>query len=161
MILRYTALASVRSKLIMLGVLLAGVSLIMANAYSRSKDETRAIDYKIGKSFRTVAGPPTLIVYISVKPKRFNRDYMIILANELNNKFHDEKRVSVWVFDSYQSARDFVPHRHSPSYDRDFMALRGFYDLDRENGSESVSFASTRGKPRNEIEIRLSEMKRN
>jgi hypothetical protein len=81
---------------------------------------------------------------------------MILLAGELNERFHDEERISVWIFDAYRSARDFAPHPHSPTYDRDNKSFRGYYSLDRISGKEYIQFSSAPSKPRNEIEIRLN-----
>lgn len=121
-----------------------------------TQNKQKKIDYRIGKTIRTTAGPPMLIVYISVKPERFNRQDMLLLARQLNDAFSTEQRVSIWLFDRYSSARDFVPHPHSPTYERDFKALRGHYDLDRVTGKETMQFSSAPNKPRNEIVIDLS-----
>jgi len=112
-------------------------------------------DYRIGKSIRTVKGPPTLIVHISIKPKHFNREDMILLAAELKERFGGEPRTSAWIFDSYSAARSFVPHPHSPTYDRDFRSLRGFYDLDQTTGKEYIQFSTSPQVPRNEVQIEL------
>jgi hypothetical protein len=115
----------------------------------------RAFKYRIGKSFRTVKGPPTLVVYISVKPQYFNREDMLSFAQQLNRDFCHEQRVSIWIFDAYPSAQSFAPHPHSLTYDRDMEALRGFYRLNRETHEETIQFSSSRGKPRDEIKIDL------
>jgi hypothetical protein len=117
----------------------------------------RSVDYQIGKSFQTLENVPTLIVQVSVKSKAFNRSDMIELAKELKERFDDEPKLFARVFDSYSSARDFVPHPHSRTYDRDNKSLRGYYSLDRKSRKEYIQFSSAPGKPRDEIEIDLTD----
>lgn len=117
--------------------------------------KSRTITYRVGKSLRTVQGPKTLVVYISVDPRYFNQEDMVLLASQLKERFAAEPRLSVWIFDSYSSARSFIPHPHSPTYTRDYDSLRGFYDLDRDKSTEKIRFSSSSGRPRDEIKIDL------
>lgn len=130
-------------------------SSVIGNAQSSGQDYGKRIEYKVAKSIRTVAGPETIIVHISVKPKVFNREDMLRLAEELRSDFVGEKRIMVWLFDSSSSAKTFTPLTHSLTYKRDYQSLRGFYDLDRETGREGIEFSTARGKPRDEVQLQI------
>jgi hypothetical protein len=77
------------------------------------------------------------------------------LTHQLNTEFSNEPRLSVWIFDTCRSAKSFVPHPHSRTYDRDNRALRGYYDLDRPMGKETIEFSSSPEKPRDEVKLDL------
>lgn len=121
------------------------------------------IKYRLGKSSRSVEGPPSLLIHISIKPKNFNREDMLTLAHQLNRDFCNEQIIAVLIFDSHRSAKSFAPpgiisdlrHPHSETHDRDMKSLRGSYYLDRTAGKESIRFNSVPGKPTNEIKIDL------
>lgn len=115
----------------------------------------RAPKYLIGDSWRTEIKTPTLDIQISIKPRYFNQKDMMALARQLKEDFCNEQRLFVFIFDSNSSARAFAPIPHSPTYDRDFKALRGFYELDRVGGKEYIQFSSSRDKPRDEINIKI------
>jgi hypothetical protein len=120
----------------------------------QTKDKARrAPEYRIGDSWRTATGSATQALQISINPRHFNRKDMMALARQLNKDFSHESRVAIYIFDSYRSAQTFSIISHSPTYNRDFKAFRGFYLLDRNMGKEYIEFSSARGRPRNEIRI--------
>jgi hypothetical protein len=119
---------------------------------TKDKDR-RAPKYRIGDSWRTTTGSSTQALQISIHPRHFNRKDMMALARQFNKDFCHELRIAVYIFDSSRSAQTFSIISHSPTYDRDFKAFRGFYLLDRNMGKEYIEFSSVRGRPRNETRI--------
>jgi hypothetical protein len=141
-------------------ILVLGLSMViygqkLSDKCFTTEKNQRRIQYRIGNSTRTVKEPIALIIHISIKPQHFNREDMVALARQLNRDFCNEQFIVVLIFDSYRSAQSYVLHPHSETYQRDLKSLRGFYDLNRTTGEESVRFASSPGKPRNEIKIDL------
>lgn len=117
----------------------------------------RNIKYRVARSERTVAGPSTLVLYVSVSSGHFNREDMLLLARELNQDFCNEPKLTVLIFSDYQAAKSLVfSVERLPTYDRDKAALRGGYNLDRVARTESVSFSPDASKPRDEIKINLN-----
>lgn len=113
--------------------------------------------YRIGYQERTKGKPSILVLYISIKPKHFNRDDMIALAKRLNKDFRRELQLNVVICDEYETAKDpgiiYDLLRREPP-----LALRGFYELDRVSGKEGISFSTERGKPMDEVDIDLSKV---
>ncbi len=121
------------------------------------KQKMNRIKYRVARSERTVAGPSTLVLHVSINSRYFNRDDMVLLANQLNRDFCKESRVTVLIFSDYRAAKSLVfSIEHPPTYDRDKAALRGGYNLDRVAHTESVSFSPDPSKPRDEIRINLN-----
>jgi|GEM_PF-1697958 len=112
--------------------------------------------YRIARTERTVSGPPTLIVYMSIDPHYFNQQDMTLLARQLNQDFCKEPRLSVLIFSDFRAAQSLVfSIERPPTYQRDYAALRGGYNLDRATGQEYVSFSLDAKKPHDEIRIVL------
>ena len=146
-----------RHGFLIITALALATSFSSANPASVSNVSVRndSVRYCVGKQTYTVAGPRMLVVHIGLKSRHFNREDMSTLAHQLNARFPDEPRLMVWIFDSCDSAKTFTPLTHSRFYDRDYKALRGFYDLDRQLGKETIEFSSSAGKPRDEIKLNL------
>jgi hypothetical protein len=137
----------------------AAVCVWAAPPPGQCKDGTKvknALRYRIGHKYRTIEDQPWLLIRISINPRHFNRADMTLLAQKLNKDFCGEGRFSAIIFDNYASARDFVFHSHSPTFERDMAAMRGGYNLDRAAGIEYVSFFPDPNKPRDEVKIEIS-----
>ena len=110
--------------------------------------------YRKGCKDRPEADPQMFVLHISVDPKYFTRDGMTALARRLNKEFPSEQLMTVVICDDYQTAKscgivyDLLRREPPPG-------LRGFYEIDRRNGKEGISFSTARGKPLNEIDIEL------
>jgi hypothetical protein len=121
------------------------------------KPKMNRIKYRVARSERTVVGPSTLVLYVSINSRHFNRDDMVVLASQLNRDLWKEPRVTVLIFSDYRAAKSLVfSIEHPPTYDRDKAALRGGYNVDRVAHTESVSFSPDPSKPRDEIRINLN-----
>lgn len=119
--------------------------------------EVRGPKYRVARTERTVSGPPLLLVYISIDPQYFNRDNMIALALQLNQDFCKEPRLVALIFSDYRAAKSLVFNiERRSTYNRDYAALRGGYNLDRTTGKEYVSFSLDPNKPHDEVKIDLS-----
>ena len=137
-------------------VVFIGLSVAMGQGATFEGTKSHTVEYKIGQSFLTLEDVPMLIVQVSIQSKAFNRSDMIELVKELKARFPDQPKLFARVFDSYPSAKSFVPHPHSRTYVRDNKSLRGYYSLDRKSGKEYIQFSSAPGKPRDEVEIELT-----
>lgn len=127
-----------------------------AGQCDRQKME-RTVKYRVARSERTVAGPPTLVLYVSINPRHFNREDIVLLAGQLNRDFCKEPRLTALIFSDYRAAKSLVfSIEQPPTHDRDKAALRGGYNLDRVARTESVSFSPDPSKPRDEIKINLN-----
>src|SRR5260370_41983377 len=86
----------------------------------------RMVKYRVARSERTVTGPSTLVLYVSVNSRHFNREDMVLLARQLNRDFCKEPRLTVLIFSDYHAAKSLVfSVEHPPTYDIDKAALRG------------------------------------
>ncbi len=110
--------------------------------------------YRIGQKYRTVSDQK-LVIYISVNPQHFNQADMTLLAQRLNKDFCGEDDLYAVIFDNYASARRFIPHQHSPTYERDWASMRGGYYLNRTTSIEYISFSPDPNRPRDEMKIDL------
>lgn len=110
--------------------------------------------YQVGGTDRTGGKvPPTLLVYISIKPKSFIGASMIKLFQKLKKDYTQEKRVRIVVYDTYESAKTNSFHEHSRYYMRDLAAWRGEMFWDNSTGESFIRFSTERRKPRDEIKI--------
>jgi hypothetical protein len=117
----------------------------------------RTLKYRVARTERTVSGPPTLLLYISINPQHFNHDELLVLAHQLNQDFCKEPRLIALIFSDYRAAKSLVFNIERPStYSRDYAALRGGYNLDRTTNTEYLSFSPDPNKPHNEIKIEVS-----
>jgi len=122
------------------------------------QEMSRMIKYRVARSERTVSGPPTLVAYISINSRHFNREDIVFLARQLKQDFAKEPRLTVLIFSDYNAAKSLVFSVEQPStYERDKAALRGGYNLDRVAGTESVSFSADATRPHDEIRIDLKD----
>jgi len=112
--------------------------------------------YQLADKEFTVESEPTLAINISIDPKHLNQEDMKALAQTLNKDFSKEKKLSVLIFNDYQSARSFVPHPHSPTYKRDLAAICGGYFLNRNSGEEYIYYVPDPSKPKEQIRIEIS-----
>jgi hypothetical protein len=119
-----------------------------------SKSKTKTM-YRMGISDRTAKGPPTLIMQISVQPKKFNREDITTLAQQLKEDFCQEQRIHISLFDDAKEAKSTALIYGYLSQGGETGALRGFYDLDRTTGKEVITFATKRNNPLNEVVIDL------
>jgi hypothetical protein len=124
---------------------------------SNEKDRP-APKYRIGQIDRTVSGPPTLIIHISIKAKYFNSEDMLALVRLLKDDFCNETRLGIFIFDYHPAAESYAGIADdNPTYSRDKASLRGFYSLDRAVNEEYVMFSTKRGRPVEETKITLSK----
>ena len=103
------------------------------------KDKSlRSVKYRVAYSERsTDDGRPSILVFISVKPENINREYLVLLAHHLNQRFCREERLAVAIFVDYNAARYF-----KPEFPEVLDAMRGEYFLDRRTGEEYVGFTT-------------------
>jgi hypothetical protein len=135
-------------------ILMVGV----ANGQSpiRQVDGSRPPRFKIARRYRTVRSraisvPPTLVLQVSVDPKSFDRERMLALADELKKRFPKEERVSAIFFSDYRAARSFTGRN-----DKQLVAVRGEYYLDRRRGEEQVTFTPDPNEPQRITKIEIS-----
>jgi hypothetical protein len=141
-----------------------GIGLAYGQKVSKCKsaDKVRlAPSYRVGNIYRTVKSetakiPPTLVVYISIKPQYFNSESMKALAQQLNKDYCKEQLLEVIIFSNYRAARDFTASGESPTYERSWAAMRGGYHLNRATGEEYISYSPDPNKPREEVKIVIS-----
>jgi len=115
------------------------------------------IKYSVGRIRRASTNKvPTLLLQISVPAENFNRQDMTALAQQLKDRFCHEEHLNVALCDSHKAARDGLLIFNLLNHEAD-PALRGFYDLDRTSGKESIAFSTERGKSLNEIVIELGK----
>jgi hypothetical protein len=119
----------------------------------RAERRARAeIQYRIAKNYRTVESqaqkyPPTLVVFISVKERNFNRDDMFQLAKQLNEDFCKEPRLEIFIFSSFNAAKMYSSSEESPSYGRSQTSVRGGYHLVRSDSEEFITFSKDPSSP--------------
>lgn len=112
--------------------------------------------YRLARHERTVRGPDTLTIYISVDPRRFDRESMVALARRLKEDFCREPRITAFIFSDRRAAERLIfSTERLPNYESDISKLRGGYHLDRASGEEYVSFSPDPLKPREEVRINL------
>lgn len=98
----------------------------------------RSVKYRNAYSERsTVDGRPSILICISVKPEDVNREFLVLLAHHLNQRFCREERLVVAILIDYKAARYF-----NPNFQDVREAWRGEYFLDRRVGEEYVSFTT-------------------
>lgn len=117
------------------------------------------ISYRLGIITRTVSGPPTLVVLISVKSKHFKVKDMRMLASQLNEEFCHEPRLRIVLFDKEEAAKTYSKMYAYLTQQEQPGPLRGFYKLDREKAEESISFCTKRNNPLDEVFINLAQEK--
>lgn len=135
-------------------IFIAGTSTLdfgQTSTECKAKDEKIAAPkYRIADTTRTVSGPPTLVIYLSIKPNSFNQKDMEALARALDRRFCNEQRVSALIFDD----RRIFPRTKAVDA-IDWSAYRGDFLIDRQTEEGYISFSTERGKPRDEVNIKL------
>jgi hypothetical protein len=111
--------------------------------------------YKKGVITRTLERsekPSFLIIQISISPENFNKEYLLAVAVRIRDKYCKEQRIQVGIFDEHTAAKT---GEYLFSLDSMNIPLRGYYVLNRETNEEYITFATERGKPRDEVRINL------
>ena len=104
------------------------------------KDKSlRSLKYRIVNTERSFlsTGLPIIGINISVAHKDINREFLLRLAQHLNQRFCREERMVVGIFDDPKAARYFNPPVRAV-----LDAWRGEYFLDRRTGEEYVAFST-------------------
>ena len=146
----------VRSSIVVLvSLTLAGV-MYGQDTERKKPDKIRVPSYRIAWKYRTVVSrarpiPPTLVLYVSVKPPDFSREAMILLARRLDRDFAKEERLGVVLFSDFEAARRFDPTRRG-----DVETMRGSYQLDRTTGKEELTIFIDPKEPQRNIKIDLT-----
>lgn len=123
----------------------------------QARNEVR---YRLAKHYRTVESqamkhPPALVIFISVKERYFNDDDILALAKRLNEDFCQEARLGAFIFSDHGAAEKFTFSEESPDYESSRRAWRGYYDLDREQGEEFITFSADRSTPQIQKRVEL------
>jgi len=118
--------------------------------------KVRDPNYRIAFRYRTAVSiaqpiPPTLVLFVSVKPPDFSREAMILLARRLNKDFAKEERLGVFLFGDFEAARRF-----DPTHKGDLETLRGSYNLDRTTGKDEIEIFLDTKDPQRNIKIDLT-----
>jgi hypothetical protein len=116
-------------------------------------EESKPSEYKVGQVIRNSTEPYDVTVFISTNPKHFVRDEMIRLARQLNSDFSKEQILVVEILDDDYTASNYLPVANE--YTIFNKARRGLYRLNRIKGEEYIEFSTERGKPLNEVRIKL------
>ncbi len=132
-------------------ILLFGSSLLIFGQKLKCKEKNfNDFKYQIALTNRTVSGPPTLVLYLSIKSKNFNQEDMKKLARMLERKYCNESRVSALIFDD----------RHIfYSEGIEWTAYRGDIEIDRPTSKCSINFSTQRGNSRKEVVIEIEPSK--
>jgi hypothetical protein len=111
------------------------------------------VNYKIARVIRSSNEKNKVYLDISVEPQYFIRDKMVFLARRLNQDFPNEPRLEATIFDDENIARNIKPI--GAAYDLYKKVVRGEYHLNRIKGEEHIQFSTERGKPSDEIKVKL------
>lgn len=123
-------------------------------------ESSRKVKYKLVSIDRTEVKPPFITgLRIVLKKNRFNRNYMIKLAQRLNAEYCNEEVISAAIFDDYKAAKRADAVIEYLLKKRSVPELRGFYSLNRNTGEELIEFSAKRGNPPNEIKINLNQLR--
>lgn len=117
------------------------------------KSSTTGI-YKLGKSLRSASEQNKLYLFISVEPQNFTRAKMVTLAHQLKQDFPDEPRLLAIILDDENVARNSAGVANELELFQ--VAERGAYYLNRAEHDEYIEFSTERGKPPNEIRVKLN-----
>jgi hypothetical protein len=110
--------------------------------------------YRIGQWVQTLRTDIT-VIRISIAPKYFNEREIRRLAERLKQEFCNEQKLHIALFDNYKAAKNGLRVYAYLTKQGITEELRGFYDLDRELGTETIFFNSKRNNPLDEIKINL------
>jgi hypothetical protein len=122
------------------------------------KKDPLAPHYQTGWTTYSAKEPKTFFLAISINSRYFNRDDMIALAHRISKDFCHERRLEVEIFDQRTAARKFFPTSEIEWFHKHW---RGTYLLDRDTGSESISFSTAPDKPKGELRILLDPAGKN
>lgn len=139
-------------------VLTGGASAQSKNQHiTKCKHRTfrEAPPYEVRSWTYGVDAPKTLFLAVSIAPKDFSRDQLVLLAGRIKADYCEDDRLVVALFDNPAAAAAFGP-TSEPAWFKRYW--RGNYFLDRSEGVEDLSFSTTPAKPRDEIKIKLTEV---
>jgi hypothetical protein len=115
--------------------------------------ERKLAEYKVGRIIPNSNDPHDLHVVISIDPRQFVPEEMKRLACQLNHDYPDKQTLVVSILDDEYIARTYLPAGAEMSMFN--KARRGSYQLNRIKEEESIEFSTARGKPLNEVRIKL------
>jgi hypothetical protein len=126
----------------------------------RVHEGPRSISYHRGHLERVAAtevAPAGISVDISIKSTQFSRNFLILLAANLRERYCDEELILVSIFDNKRVAdagASLIFHSQDAR-----NAFRGTYYLNRKTGEENVSYVTGpdfNGNPNKRIKIDLT-----
>lgn len=120
----------------------------------KCKSEVKGRKYKLVSEGRGIREDKSLLIFIAVKPKSLNREFMTQLARRLKSQYCNEQRIQVVIFDDQKIANPDSLWEYLESKGQTFL-MRGFYSFDRLTGKDEIEFSSKRGNPTTENQIKL------
>ena len=133
-------------------------SLSLGQSNECKLDQKVRAKYKVVQSYNPRFAPNTRALRLVVKPKNFNRDYMLLLAKTIRRQFCTDVEISALIFDSERAANRMDEGLFLMGKIK-VPAVRGLYTLANHGMQESIEYSTQRGNPTNEIRIKLSPAK--
>lgn len=115
------------------------------------------VKYKLVSIGRGIGKAPLLGLRIVVRDKYFNKNHMLLLVRQINEKYCYDNEIGVTIFDDEKIAkiaRIVVEHLAG---ERVVPEIRGFYSYSRLTGKEQLEFSTKRGNPTSEMTFDLSK----
>jgi hypothetical protein len=120
----------------------------------KCKSEVKGGKYKFAGEGRTITGDKNLLIFITIKSKNINQEFMSQLAKRLKSEYCNEQRIQVVIFDDPKLANVLSMSDLLQSQGKTIL-MRGFYSFDRLTGEDEIEFSSKRGNPTSENKIKL------
>jgi hypothetical protein len=135
----------------------------LVNSGVAQKGETRKCEttvkggkYKVNSSSPS-SGKRGLMLSIVVKPKNFNREYMLQVAQRIKSEYCSEKEIIAVIFDDRKLDNLGALPGDFPEPKDIEKVRRGYYSLDKAKSEEGIEFSTKRGNPTTEVEIDLTK----
>jgi hypothetical protein len=119
------------------------------------KQQAEAVSqaYKIARVFSQTDKKGFTLAIVTLDAGRFNDAHMKELACQLNKEFPQVNRLKAGLLDDENAARLFLSGAlEMTEFER---ARRGLCYLDRTNDQEYIQFSPERGRPKQQVKIRM------
>lgn len=144
-----------RAILFMLIIISVQSTLSFAQCPVSKADRKNEVKVNIAQSYKSNLPPFYRALRIVVKQKDFTHDSMVRLAKTIRNKFCQDDEITAIIFDDKRVAMTMDEGQYLIGEIK-VPEVRGFYSYSKEDNYEGIEFSTERGKPFNEVRIKLS-----
>lgn len=130
------------------------------NDIIKCKPQIKDGKYKIISEGKTISGEKRLLVFIYVKPKDINRQYLLQTPQRIKETYCNDPQLIAVIFDNKKTMYQYALSDYARTNGK-VVRMRGFYSFDRKTGKDLLEFSTKRGDPTTEVQIDLSLQKHN